>query len=761
MKMTKRLILLLSATLLLSGCNGGTSDSTNNSESTTSSSDTPVTSSWSDDIKALLEKYCGDVLPYPSNGFVGEIKYQEVMDMYGKNCLQIYDKATSFTLKDIHWEYDLEASGWTIQKDYNGNSYKDAITDDGYVELTRISSDETKGFRLLFNYDSTTKCNLITCYNDLKTKLSTRTSFDDVEDGCIQYSLLTSLPFSRWGADYYVATHEYYELFFDENTVLIQDELAINNSDYTIKALEDDGFVLNASLSKANGLGVLYKELKNDENEAFANIQALVVYNGGNKLQATYLPIATPSSAWPSEFLKPIEEETGISLPTFTADDITSYGYYKKHDTYYVTANTSTSLSFDYGWELEDLGLFEDPDHLGTYTDWHEKVQIELTEGTDASYNTTSFTVALKAIKSEKTFADSYPSDKVADFLKNNNINVTPFSLDNTGTDIYRYTYTTDYEARYDYWYEYLKRWYKVMGMTMSEEEVISEAEDAATSDLGLVIEIADDDGSIADGLSDKFYKAGWHKETYYDNGSKFEDPDGELAVMIVCRGGITNIKIALGSGEKHKPVFEFTQSEIWDRPGNQVDLSNYLNIDMLPYTISYTSSDTSVLTVDEYGSATISESAKNNDSSIIKASITDKEGNTFEASITIRVTTITQEDIISQLKTRFESAVVKGTFNEEEDENNGSYRIYGAFLASELSVEEAKKYVEDNLILDNFSLSEYTPTWVDSNDYNTGDPYTYIIYCQGNCNIVQYLIYSDTYEGVDYTWIQMIIYNF
>ncbi len=761
MKKTQKLILLLSTTLLLSGC-GNNASTTSSSSETSGSSSISYVSSWTDEIQELLKTYCGEVLPFPTNALVGEVGIYEGSDYYGRNCLQLNDASSSFTLKSIHWEYDLVDAGWTIQKDSNGNSYKDAYTDGGYLELTKVSNSPSVGYRLLVSYDSETGCNLITCYNELETELSSNTDFDEDEKDCIEYSLLTSLPYATWGKDYYVATNKYYAAFFDENTVLVQDELAINNQEEIVEALEDDGFTVNSYYTKASGLYVLNKDLSNDEDEVFANIQVLVYYNGGNNLQATYIPTVTESETWPAEFLSEVETTSGVSVPTWEGETVTGYGYYKKHDTYYVTVGATESVSFDYCWALEDEGFYCDRDDAFLYSDWHENLQIKVNETEDESTGSAVMTLAVKATTTSNTFVDSFPSDVITSFLESQDISVVPFGLTETGTDMYRYTVTLDYDARYTYWVNYLHAWYKAMGMEMSDEEIAALADEAALNDLGVEIEVVDDFGEYADELCEKFYEAGWHKETLMNNSYKFEDPNGELSVTISNGTNyITNVKVGLGSGAKHEPVFGFNQSEVWGRPEGQLYLSSYLDVDMLPYEISYTTSDESVATVDENGIVTLSSDATDGDSATIKASLTTDKGKVYESSITVKVTTYTKDKLISGLSSKFKDLVVKGTYIEQEDESSGAYYIAGAFLASEKSTEEAKKFVEENLLIDGFTVSEFTPTWIENEDYETGEPYEMIAYSQGTINTVAYMVYSDTYEGVDYTWIQMIIYSY
>lgn len=761
MKKTQKLILLLSTTLLLSGC-GNNASTTSSSSETSGSSSISYVSSWTDEIQELLKTYCGDVLPFPSNALVGEVGIYEGMDYYGRNCLQLNDLSSSFTLKSIHWEYDLVDAGWTLQKDSNGNSYKDAYSDGGYLELTKVSGSPSVGYRLLVSFDSETGCNLITCYNELETELSKSTDFDEDEKRCIEYSLLTSLPFATWGNDYYVATNEYYAAFFDENTVLVQDELAINNEEEIVEALEDDGFIINSYYTKLSGLYVLNKELSDDEDKVFANIQVLVYYNGGNNLQATYIPTVTESETWPATFLSEVETKSGVTVVPCELETVTGYGYYKKHDTYYVTVEASESVSFDYTCALEDEGFYAERVDLSTYADWFENIQIKVSENSDETTGSAVMTLAVKATTSSNTFVDSFPSDIISSFLESQDISVVPFFLEETGTDMYRYSLTLDYDARYTYWIDYLHAWYKAMDMEMSEEDIEDLAAEAALEDLGVEIEFVDDLGDYAEELCGKFYEAGWHRETYMDNGYKFEDPNGELSVTINNEmNGISYVKVGLGSGLKHEPVFGFNQTEVWARPEGIVLLSEYLDVDMLPYEISYTTSDVNVATVDESGIVTIASNAENGSSATIKASLTSADGKVYESSTTVKVTTLTKDELVSKLADKIKGLVVDGTFIEEEDESSGVYYIAGAFLASEKSTEEAKKFVEENLIIDGFAVNEFTPTWIKSADYDTGEPYEMIAYSQGTINTIAYMVYSDTYKGVDYTWVQIIIYSF
>ena len=762
MKKSFNLIFLLAAMSTLVSCNNSLSTNSTSKESSTSQPSDENMSYWSDDVKALLEKYCGEVLPYPQEGLTGNITAIEVSN-YEESYLQISDESSSFLLKSIHYEYDLESAGWTIQKDYNGNTYKSLSSNSTYVELTKVvtTDEKSSGYRILFSYDSESNCNIINCYKNLNGSLSSNTAYSKAEDEAIKESLITSLPFGSWGSDYVVLSNKYLSFYVDENTIQVQDSCALNVISSTVEALKNDGFVLDKLSSAANGIYVLNKALIDEDNNKYAIINVLATYDGGNVLLATYNPLEKSSNQWPSEFIGELETITGISVPTFTANDITTYNYYKKHDTYYISATTSTSLYDTYMEKLEQNSFYSVANDPSLYSDWKENIQISLSQSYNSStYEPEGFSIAVKALTSEKTFVDSYPADKVQQFLDSQSISrVAPFSLDETGSEMYRYTLTTDYEARYNYWFDYLTTLYRMINSSYTEEEIKGFADEAAKDDLGINIEFLDVDQSLAKKLKDKFYNAGWHMEEYFLVGYKFEDPDGKMSVIIYFYdNGITQVEIGVGSGETHNPVFEFSLDSVFARPGDTIDLSRYLTVDMLPYTITYTSLNENILTVDSEGEVSVSSSATNNSSAQVKASVTTSTGETIDATFTIKITTLTKADITTKLSSLLKNKVIAETFKEEDD--NGLYYIYGAFLQEEVSIEEAKQLLESEFILENFELSEDTPEWIEDVDGNN-EPYEYLVYAQPELNYIQYSVYTDVYEGVTYTWIQMVIISY
>ena len=157
--MKKLQLLTLSSITILSilmggtfvSCAGGTSSSVSSSSESTSSN-APISSSsssssssevidghfdmWTDAQKALMEKYCGEVLPYPV-GLVDEnLKVEEITnDDY--SYLQISDTSSSFTLKDYY--KSVESFGWNTIKGYNGEAAQ-LNGDTEYYEITKKAS---------------------------------------------------------------------------------------------------------------------------------------------------------------------------------------------------------------------------------------------------------------------------------------------------------------------------------------------------------------------------------------------------------------------------------------------------------------------------------------------------------------------------------------------------------------------------------------------------------------------------------------------
>ena len=147
----KTLLVLSASALLLGSCQVGASSNSSESSAPSNSSETTVSEStsviessedtreqWDEEEKALLLKYCGEVLPYPS-GFLSYVSLNEATDDEGARYLEIVNFAEVFTIGDYY--KDLEKEGWTGIRDYNGNIAQTDSSGTTYYELTHVSED--------------------------------------------------------------------------------------------------------------------------------------------------------------------------------------------------------------------------------------------------------------------------------------------------------------------------------------------------------------------------------------------------------------------------------------------------------------------------------------------------------------------------------------------------------------------------------------------------------------------------------------------
>ena len=87
------------------------SSSSSTPSSSKSSSSTSTGPTWADDVKALMNKHCGEVLPYVEFGknfYAGENT-----DDNGEPYLVMYDEASTLTIENYY--QTLESAGWTVE----------------------------------------------------------------------------------------------------------------------------------------------------------------------------------------------------------------------------------------------------------------------------------------------------------------------------------------------------------------------------------------------------------------------------------------------------------------------------------------------------------------------------------------------------------------------------------------------------------------------------------------------------------------------
>ena len=303
---------------------------------------------WGEALVALMKKYCGYTLPYPSPELGENISFEEVDDEDGSKMLKIYDDGGKFTLGEYYEA--LKEEGWKVITGYNEKAERKV---DGYsfYELTRGSG--KVGYDLSYTYQpgkgERKGGNVIYCRNHGTTKLTSATDWTEEEKEKIRLATTISLPFMAFGDGYEVIRD-------DEDTVTIRDHSTTDLSEEYGDALEGAGFTINTMLSQLYDFCVCIL----DTEEKI--ISAGLSYNDGNIFKIDFAARPSKSEDWPKAALNDIESVCGIDIPVFTAKDITQYYYYEKNKKVYIYAETSVDIekSTDYFTKLQKAGFAND-----------------------------------------------------------------------------------------------------------------------------------------------------------------------------------------------------------------------------------------------------------------------------------------------------------------------------------------------------------------------------------------------------------------
>ncbi len=673
MKKVKNVLALTLAALAVSACgqvSGGDVSSSTGGESSSAvsssdvgpdSSDSSASSSsvepsvWSEEEQALMLTYCGAVLPNHNGKLSGKITLEEVEDYYGNKYLVITDTSSSFTLKDYY--FDLVSAGWNLITGYNGDAVQTDSNNVDFVELTR-DSESSVGYDLIYSYQEadadygTSAGNVIYCYNDLVSSRSTAKAWSDEEVSAISSTLTTTLPFIALGS-----LNRVYA--YNDDCLVAIDVYTQDLSGAYSDLLVADGWNLDALTSVTSDMYVLSKTLSDG-----ASLQATLYYNNGNTFVFEYTPNVLSSTTWPSAFLADLEKDTGVTVPSFDIDEGSSYYYYRKNDIYVLQGLNENFGAYDYGETLYEAGLFRSADSDLTqgdpYSNWEETIAIEVSSLYDDTYLEVGLTLVMTPTTPTSTFSATWPSSEISSTLKD--------VLDVEGievpelTDLSSYTDSEiKYEirgeeyiaSRVEYYAEdmtYFPYFYEELSEDPTEEEIQALALVYAQKDAGIVITIKDSSEYASyEAYTGLLYNACWHLE-----GSTYEDADGKLAITVEGDAKpdydsyTTTITIQKGSGETHTPVFEFGSSEYNVGIGKSMRL--WVNVDMLPYDISY-SSNNDHFTVDSNGNVTVSSDATEGETATITGSMTTSSGEVKTATCTITAIKVLDYDKTSAIE--------------------------------------------------------------------------------------------------------------
>lgn len=709
-----------------SSCSGGTSSSV--SSSSESSSSTPSSSSltpsssssevidghydmWTDEQKAIIEKYCGEVLPYPVGLVDSNLKVEEITnDDY--SYLQISDTSASFTLKDYY--KTVENFGWNTIKGYNGEA-KQLNGDTEYYEITKKASVRNKGYELIyFHADevkdeegnvTSTAGNILRCHNDLVSFESADIEYSDEDLANMQYATTTtSLPFLKMGGQNQIG-------ITDANTFVVIDYFVYDYSKDNADILIKNGFTLDDELSKEYNSYILHKTLEDG-----STIDAQIYYFQGNNAYFTYSPNTYEGTSWPTELVNQIKNKTGVEVPQFEIAEGGKYYAYEKNGEYYIY-----TLSLKDGYDYEYYGEVKLQNPALT---WNEKISFSYMFLSDDDYNNVGYLVSITTSEAASTFVTSWPteliSSTITDVLKVNDITLPTFSEDFLPHKEMNIKYTLKGQDYYEkYYLAYLEDITSFpedynLSEDATEEQIEEKAKELALQEMGLSLSVYDENGAFYNAYADALRNLGWYESYTSEDDLYFEDPTGSLMVTFTMTQdpnwdycGKTTITFSIGSGEEHTPEFYFESEELSIGIGYNASLT--LNKSMLPYDVTYTSSDTTGnITVDKDGKVSVKEGTAKGTTATITATI-NIPGQDEPLTTTCEITAVTLKGYTSEKTSEAIEALIAGAgyaYNASEKTNEWDETQYNIDVnLGSASVEEVKGFVTSALIPEDFEV--------------------------------------------------------
>lgn len=273
----------------------------------------------------------------------------------------------------------------------------------------------------------------------------------------------------------------------------------------------------------------------------------------------------------------------------------------------------------------------------GYYINWEEDVIIDF----DISYNDDgsidSFGILIGVETPSSKYCEGWPTNLANEFVEKFNFELTiPSPSITSDSKKLKYSYSFDYESNYEYYYDYVMENGSWMDVDTSDiEEVKKVATSYAKKATGLFVIGYDPTQVLFNSYSNTLYELKYHREANNYGGYKYEDSKGQVTINIYNYKQQTFIEIYLGSEEEHQPVFKFQDAELVLGLGDKVNAN--LMKDMYPYEVTFTSSNSDYVSVDEKGTLTVSETAKVGSKVTITASM-DAEGTTISTSMIVYV---------------------------------------------------------------------------------------------------------------------------
>lgn len=567
----------LVATLLV-GC-GTNKNKGSSSNSDSGSSSQPAGPEWPTALQTLMEKWCGEVLPYVElkSGY----KYEELEDAYtGEPYFGIWDLASKFVLADYGDE--LEANDWEVEVN---------DTDPSDVLYTATKDDGAGTFYFVQYYFDSEYGNCIDCwYSLLSTELTPNTAWTTSESEDMVYTLTQELPFMKFGKGYTVQAQ-------GDDFILMDNYYEDLSSSY-VSVLTNNGYTLGGTTE-----GVSYY-VKTLADQSTITVYPYYTVGTGNYVYAMYTPHTTTVNAWPAELFTSIETATGYIIPSYSA---TSYEYYVKNEVIYVSSAVSSSLKEAYETAGETNGFIKAQD--GVLVTWEETVAIYYGDvKNSAGTAVQGFSIAVGATTPSSTLTNSWPSTEISTYMSTKSITVSPIACDDVHTKgfkyfewdldtAYAYLYEQYYESYYDYYYSFIEA-----GL-ISEEEIAEwaaeDAEEQAPYYVGFYIHIYSEDGDVFNAYKAALESAPWYVEAPKEGGKYWygEDGTGDCAVYFIDCGYYLEIQILKGKGEAHAPSLTLNKTTAYVKPGGSLQLTATKQMIVEP--VSFSSSDESIAIVD------------------------------------------------------------------------------------------------------------------------------------------------------------------
>lgn len=752
-----------------------TSEQASSSESSSSEVVDPHYDMWTEEQQTLMQKYCGEVLPYPVGLVSSNVVVEEITttDDSGNDYsyLQIYDDSSSFTLKEY---YKLtEKFGWNTIKSYSGSAIQ-LNSGVEYCEVTKKASTRNKGYDLIYffaeeekNDDGeviSTSGNILRCYNDSCSFETADSEYDDEALESMQYALTTtSLPFIKMGGRNSMG-------LTDSDTFAVIDYYVEDLTLENVKILTDNGFVIDETNSKKYDMYILSKTLDDG-----AIITAQIYFFQGNNTYFSYTPNYYVGTSWPTSLTNEIKSNTGVEIPQFPVATDGTYYAYKKNGTYYIF---TYSLDSEYDYDEYNYTQLQDP----SFT-WNEKLSLQCGYYTDDDYEIIGFIVQIEVSSeaSSKTFVSSWPTDEISKFMSETLkvSGVTLPSLETLPVPSMEVKYEVKgedyYKQVYEEYIEYITSWPEEYGLDedATEEQIEEKAASLAREQMGISIYVFDQNKQAFDAYSNALYNLGWYSTYDNDDNLTYEDPTGAIAVTFTATSdptfdekGSTVITIHPGSGNTHEAEFYFDydqESGVEVGIGYDKDLTLVKN--MLPYDVTY-SSDTDGVSVDENGKVTIDESVTEGTEATITASI-NVPGESEPRTTTCKVVAValegyTDSTSADNLKGLIEAVGYTAKMEEVTDDFGDTKYVVKADLG-EISLEEAEAKVTSSFILSGFEgLKEENEdgetvdaSWYDDTYYFDEETYVY-------CETIIYSVDNpiDLYLDYDFAYGVMVKYH-